>query len=138
MTQLTELDLGNTFVEDPISENKGKEIRLVNGYLKRMSDQVREIWDFSLSQRTPYTGVIIIDLTSNGFLTGARLIQSTGIGVVDDKALFAVRAVEKYAVHINPEVNKKYFSRLAFSFSGGSIEYELMPFQKEIANKEDS
>lgn len=138
MTQLNELDLGNAFVEEPFSKNKGKEVRIVNGYLKRMSEQVRKYWDYEKSLKTPFVGSIIIDLSPYGYLENLKLVQSSGQNEIDEYALLAVKSVKRYAVHPNPDINRRYFSRLFFYFAGNSVEYELMPFEEAKQRKEKS
>lgn len=130
MTQLSELELGESFVEQPFSEHKSKEFKLVNGYLKRIAEQVYVFYSKNNNLKSDDTGTIHLKLDPAGYLVSRKLIRSSRNELMDKRAIKAIDSVVQYRLHPNPEINKKYFSELLFYYGGRKAEYELMPYEK--------
>ena len=117
MVQLADHDLSRTFVKEPFTEHESKETRLVNGFLKAMSEQVMEYW-IEPVRKSQTMGSIEVELSDTGILLDSSLRRSTGDPETDAMALRAVRSVVQYKVHPNPEINRRYFAFLIFRYSG--------------------
>jgi len=131
MELLPEEDLDNAYVEDPFSEVESKELKLVNRYLKRLTEQVYQYWVNPYQGGNLYSGIIKLELDVKGYLVHAYIAKSSGYRLLDISALDAIRAVPRYEVPENEIITRRYYTNLSFHYSSIEEETELMPFEQD-------
>jgi len=137
-TLLTDSELSEAVVEQPFSEQKAKELELANLYLRRMNEQVRSFWVNPYEGNRLYKGIIKVELDVTGHLENAYVYRSSGNHLLDISVLDAIRAVPRYKVPDNDVIVNRYYRNLSFYYSSIEEETELMPFEKERKNEQES
>ena len=131
MELLQENDLGNAFVEDPFSDKESKELKLVNRYLRRFTEQIYEFLVNPYQGSKPYDGIIRFELDTKGYLIHSFIYRSSGHRLLDISVLDAIRAVPRFEVPESEIITRQYYSNLSFHYSSKDEETELMPFEEE-------
>ena len=118
MQPLDEAGMGAAMVADPRSEVEARRIEMVNRYLARMTEQVREHWIMPTDATDRHRGVIRMRVDERGFLVSANLHLPSGHRELDQSVLAAIHAVDRYQVPDSPEIVRRYYSNLRFEYSG--------------------
>ena len=118
MQPLDEVGMGAAMVADPRSEVEARRIEMVNRYLARMTEQVREHWIMPPDATDQHRGVIRMRVDERGFLVSANLHLPSGHRDLDQSVLAAIHAVDRYQVPDSPEIVRRYYSNLRFEYSG--------------------
>jgi len=84
--------------ESPVSEIEERRIRMANEYLARMKRQIVTAWDQPDTANARHKGEIRFSVDSRGYLRTSRVHLPSGHEPLDESALRAVRAVERYRV----------------------------------------
>ncbi len=135
---LGESDLRDSVVIQPFSEQRSNELTLANKYLDRMNRQVLAHWVNPYQGGRLYAGIIRVKISLNGYLEDVRVYRSSGLPYLDESVIKAIKTVKRFEVPDDEIIVARYYSRMSFHYTSIKGETELMPFQKEIANKEDS
>ena len=115
---MDEMSMGAAAVSDPRSDAEAKRIEMVNKYLARMAEQVRERWRMPADAGARHRGVVRMRVDQYGYLTHASLHLPSGHPGLDDSVLAAINAVPRYEVPDSPEIVRRYYSNLRFEYSG--------------------
>lgn len=105
----------------PVSEIAQRRIRMANEYLARMKRQIMAQWEQPDDARARHRGEIRFSVDSRGYLRASLLNLPSGHEELDESALRAVRAVERYRVPESPSIVRQYYQDLRFTFSGAPI-----------------
>ena len=135
---LSDLELDKAFVKDPFSEKKGKELKLINLYIKQISDVIFSHWINPLTpaELKEKTFVKIqLHLNRQGFLEEPSLYSQSRFPKLDQSLLLAIKASMNHQFQM-PESYLKKYAYLTLSWSSDGSEYELMPFEQEAKQKE--
>jgi hypothetical protein len=130
---LTDVELGDAFVKDPFSEKRGNELKLINIYIKQITDVIFSNWTNPLNPSEIKEGASIrikFKLNESGFIEEPRLLLQSRYSKLDSSLLLAIKNSMVYQFDIPKSYLEKY-SYLTLSWSSDGSEYELMPFQKE-------
>ena len=125
-------------MQQPYSEKRGKELVLLNKYLARMNKQVLKFWVNPYKGRRVFQGIIKFELSVNGYLEGARIYRASGHHLLDISAMDAIRAVPRFHVPDDKVITNRYYRSMIFEYSSIKIKTELMPFEIEVQDKEES
>lgn len=134
---LTETELDNAFVKDPFNEKKGKELKLINIYIKEISDIILANWTNPLSPSQIKEGASVkirIELNKNGFLESPRIYLQSRFPALDQSLMAAIKSSMSHQFNIPQSYLEKY-AYLTLSWSSDGSEYELMPFEKDKQEK---
>lgn len=135
---LGEDDLRDKVVLHPFSKKKNDELTLANKYLQRMNRQVRKHWSNPYKGGRLYAGIIRVEINIEGYLEDVWVYRSSGLPYLDESVISAIKAVKRFEVPDDEIIVARYYSRMSFHYTSIEGETELMPFEKDIANKEDS
>jgi TonB family protein len=107
--------------ESPVSEIEERRIRMANEYLARMKRQIVTAWDQPDTANARHKGEIRFSVDSRGYLRTSRVHLPSGHEPLDESALRAVRAVERYRVPDSPSIVREYYQSLRFTYSGAPV-----------------
>jgi len=107
--------------ESPVSEIEERRIRMANEYLARMKRQIVTAWDQPDTANARHKGEIRFSVDSRGYLRTSRVHLPSGHEPLDESALRAVRAVERYRVPDSPSIVRQYYQSLRFTYSGAPV-----------------
>lgn len=107
--------------ESPVSEIEERRIRMANEYLARMKRQILAAWDQPDNTDARHKGEIRFSVDSRGYLRTSRVHLPSGHEALDESALRAVRAVERYRVPDSPSIVRQYYQSLRFTYSGAPV-----------------
>jgi outer membrane biosynthesis protein TonB len=130
--------LRDKVVLHPFSRKKNEELTLANKYLQRMNRQVRKHWSNPYKGGRLYAGIIRVKINIEGYLEDVWVYRSSGLPYLDESVISAIKAVKRFEVPDDEIIVARYYSRMSFHYTSIEGETELMPFEKDIANKEDS
>jgi hypothetical protein len=140
MKLLDDIDLDEAVVYDPHSKQRSTELKLVNGYFKRIMEQISENWVNPLTPRQMKQGlflVIRLQINMDGSLEEAWSFLPSGYSALDESFLKAIRSVIKFDPTAHPFIREKY-RYLNLNWSSTDREYELMPFETESPTKQEN
>lgn len=123
--------------EQPFSELESKEIKLANEYLERMNKQVYAVWKNPYKGLRMYRGVIKFALDENGVLQDSFIYRASGLSMLDDSVLKAIRSIKAFKVPKNKNIVNKYYRNLRFLYNSVNEKTELMPFEVESKDKQE-
>jgi hypothetical protein len=135
---LSDVELESTFVKDPYSEKKGKELKLINIYYEQISKVIYSNWSnpLSPSELKEKTFVKIrLELNDKGYLEEPSLSIQSKFSKLDRSLISAIKSSMNYQFSIPPSYLQKY-RYLILTWSSDGSKYELMPFEKETKSKE--
>lgn len=131
---LTDSSLSDSFVEQPFSEKKSKQIEMVNRYLARMNRQVRAVWVNPYRGGRMYRGVVLVEVSPKGYLQDVRVHRSSGLSALDSSVVDAIKAVNRFEVPEDEAIAARYYSQMSFHYSSIEEKTELMPFQQTLSS----
>ncbi|TNC81157.1 MAG: hypothetical protein C9356_09800 [Oleiphilus sp.] len=135
---LSDQHLREADVPHPFSEEKSKELELANKYLEKMNKQVRKRWINPYKGGRLYRGIIKVELDVDGSLEDVYVYRSSGLESLDASVIEAIKSVPRFLVPENATIAARYYTRMSFHYSSIEAKTELLPFELELAKKEDS
>jgi len=138
MQLLSDISLRDAEVQQPYSEKRSKELALANKYLARMNKQVQKFWINPYKGGRMFRGIIKVELNVNGYLENVRIYRTSGHHLLDISVMDAIRAVPRFDVPDNEIITNRYYRNMSFHYSSIEAKTELMPFEIEVQDKEES
>lgn len=135
---LSDQRLREADVPHPFSEQKSKELELANKYLERMNKQVRELWVNPYKGGRMFRGIIKVELNVQGYLENVYVYRASGLNSLDSSVIRAIESVPRFHVPDDEIIAARYYTRMSFHYSSIEAKTELLPFEVELAKKEDS
>jgi hypothetical protein len=119
--QPDELDdeaLDDNAVESPLDKREEEKARWRNLVLKRISEQISFVWVKPDDSSESNTGVIRLNIDSEGYLNSAWVHLSSGDRSLDASILGAIRSVWRFQIPESDRLNRHY-RQLEFHYRGG-------------------
>ena len=104
-----------------VSEIEERRIRMANEHLARMKRQIMARWEQPEGADARHRGEIRFSVDTQGYLQTSRVHLPSGHSALDESALRAVRAVQRYRVPGSPSIVRRYYQNLRFTYSGEPV-----------------
>ena len=128
---LRDSELAKAFIEDPFSENKSREVKIINKYFKHIQETILDGWVNPLSEGQIRKGPvveIVFELSSEGYIRFPKVKLQSIFPQLDESLIQRLEEMSnhKFAIH-KSYINKYKYLRM--TWSGATSSHELMPFE---------
>lgn len=109
----------DAMVQSALDKAEEEKARWRNMVLKRISEQITFVWVKPDGTRPSQSGVIRMNVDSEGYLEGAWVYRPSGNALLDASILRAIRSVWHFQIPKSDTLNR-YYRQLEFHYQGGN------------------